>query len=73
MILISLAAVGILFFLYHHLKVLIKQLLIYKKFRRTKEFKKLKDTNGEVSIMSIPLTLAMTMNVMFVVSLVFIP
>lgn len=73
MLLIVLSALGILFFLYHHLKVLIKQLLIYKKFRKTEEFKSLKDTNNEVALMSIPLTLAMTMNVFFVVSLIFVP
>ncbi len=73
MILIFLAAIWILFFLYHHLKTLIVQFLIYKKFRKTKEFEKLKNTNNEISLMSIPLTLAMTMNVLFVVSLVFIP
>ena len=73
MVLIVLSALGILFFLYHHLKVLIKQLLIYKKFRKTEEFKSLKDTNSEVALMSIPLTLAMTMNVFFVVSLIFVP
>lgn len=73
MILIILAAAGILFFLYHHLNVLIRQLINYKKFRKTEEFNALKDTNGEVTLMSIPLTLAMTMNVMFVVAVVFIP
>lgn len=73
MILISLAAAWILFFLYHHLSVLIKQLINYKKFKKTEEFKKLKDTNAEVTLMTIPLTLAMTMNVLFIVAVVFIP
>jgi hypothetical protein len=56
-----------------HFAVLIKELKNYSKFKKTEEFKKLKNTNEEVTLMSIPLTLAMSMNVAFIAAILFIP
>jgi hypothetical protein len=62
-----------LFFAVKHIYVLIKEVKNYIKFKKTEEFHKIKDTNKEVTLMSIPLTLAMTMNVLFSLSAMFIP
>jgi len=71
--LILFAIIWLLFFAIKHIYVLIKELKNYIKFKKTEEFHKIKDTNKEVTLMSIPLTLAMTMNVLFSLSAVFIP
>lgn len=45
----------------------------YRAFRRTAAFAKLRDSNAEVSLMAIPLTLAMSINVAFVLGALFVP
>lgn len=60
-------------FWYLHIKLLIWNLISYIKFRKTRDFKKLKESNAEVTLMAIPLTLAMTVNVLFMFWAIFIP
>lgn len=73
MILISLATIWVIFFLIKHFATLIKELKNYAKFKKTEEFTKLKNSNSEVTLMTIPLTLAMSMNVAFIAMILFIP
>lgn len=62
-----------IFFAVLHLLLLGWNFAKYSKFRQTEEFTKLCNSNAEVSLMAIPLTLAMTINVMFVLGAVFVP
>ncbi len=72
-ILVGIAMLGILVFVYLHFKLLIWNLKEYKIFKTTKEYKELKKSSTEVVLMVVPLTLAMTINVCFVVGAVFVP
>jgi len=65
--------VWIIYFAFTHLKLLFWNLKRLKAFRWTKECKALKWWNTEVTFMSIPLTLAMTINVLFILWAIFIP
>ncbi len=70
---IVVAIIGILIFAFLHIKLLIWNIKNYLKFKKTEEYKKLINTPREVTLMSIPLTLAMTVNVGFILGVVFIP
>lgn len=56
-----------------HVRLLVWNLIRYREFRRGEGFAMLERSNGEVALMVIPLTLAMTINVLFVVGAVFVP
>lgn len=56
-----------------HYRLLVWNLLEYRRFRQTKAFVALKESNAEVQLMAIPLTLAMSVNVAFVISALFVP
>ena len=71
--LIVFAIVWIIYFSFKHLQLLVWNLTRYFGFRKTKAFNQLKKWNGEVTLMALPLTLAMTINVMFILWAVFIP
>jgi hypothetical protein len=71
--LIMAALALILFFSLIHFYLLIWNIKEYRLFKTTQEFQNLKKTNNEVSLMSIPLTLAMSVNVCFVLGAVFVP
>ncbi|MBU1896619.1 hypothetical protein KKB55_02475 [Myxococcota bacterium] len=60
------ALLGVLFFSFRHLRVLFWNLLEYRQFRKTLAFDNLRNSNGEVTLMAIPLTLGMTVNVFFI-------
>lgn len=45
----------------------------YRKFRKTEAFAKLCNSNAEVTLMAIPLALAMTINVLFILGALFVP
>ena len=70
---IIIALLGILFFGFYFFKLLIWNVLQYKKFKNTEAYTILKTTNAEVSLMAVPLTFAMMMNVGFIFAAVFIP
>ncbi len=63
----------ILAFALLHFWLLAWNLTQYRAFRRSDGFRKLRNSNAEVSLMAIPLTLAMTINVLFVLGAVFVP
>lgn len=70
---VAIALVFILVFAFFHFKLLIfntKQFLLFKK---SDKFKELIGTNAEISLMALPLTYAMTINVFFVLGAVFVP
>lgn len=56
-----------------HFRLLFWNISEYRKFKKTEEFLSLKNSNREISLMAIPLTLAMTVNVCFILGAVFVP
>ena len=72
-VLLALDLIAILFFAFLHFRLLAWNIREYRRFRRTEAFEKLKQSNTEVSLMAIPLTLAMTINVFFVLGATFVP
>ena len=72
-ILVVVALTGIAIFYLQNLALLFWNIKQYLSFRRTPTYKTLKNSNAEVQLMAIPLTLAMTVNVSFVAGAVFVP
>ncbi len=56
-----------------HFKLLIWNIKQYKAFKETDAYKTLVNSNGEVTLMALPLTFAMTINVCFVLGALFVP
>jgi hypothetical protein len=65
--------VFIIWFAFFHFKLLIWNVKQYKAFKETEAYTKLMNSNAEVTLMAIPLTFAMTINVCFVLGAVFVP
>ncbi|MFW5990499.1 MAG: TsoY family (seleno)protein [Campylobacterales bacterium] len=63
----------IIYFAFLHFRILLWNIKEYKAFKQTEAFMALKTSNAEVSLMAIPLTYAMTINVLFVLGAVFVP
>jgi hypothetical protein len=70
---ILLAMAGILFFAYRHLWLLGWNVWEYTQFRKTAAYTGLVQSNANVTLMAIPLTLGMTVNVIFILGAVFVP
>jgi hypothetical protein len=70
---IFIALTAILYFAYLHFRFLVWNIQQYDYFKRSSFYQKLISSNAEISLMTIPLTLAMTMNVFFVLMVLFIP
>ena len=62
-----------LFLAFLHFRLLIWNIREYGLFKQTQAFQNLKTTNQEVSLMAIPLTYAMSINVCFVLGAVLVP
>jgi len=71
--LILAALIGILYFSYQHYRILIWNLKEYNRYKKKEAFIDLKRSNDEVMLMTIPLTLAMSINVFFIIGAVFVP
>ncbi|MEA3383737.1 MAG: hypothetical protein U9Q20_03550 [Campylobacterota bacterium] len=56
-----------------HFKLLFWNIKQYKAFKETKAYDALRNSNAEVTLMALPLTFAMTINVCFVLGAVFVP
>jgi hypothetical protein len=69
----SFAMVFIIGFAIFHFKLLIWNVKQFNAFKETEQYEKLKKSNAEVTLMTIPLTFAMTINVFFVLGAVFVP
>lgn len=65
--------VFIVAFAFLHFKLLIWNVKQYKAFKATTGFEKLMNSNAEVTLLALPLTFAMTINVFFVLGATFIP
>lgn len=63
----------IIVFAFIHFRLLFWNLKEYKLFKNSAKFEAIKKTNDEVTLMAIPLTLAMSINVCFVLGAVFVP
>lgn len=70
---IGLAYAGIAFFAVLHIRLLIWNLREYAGFRRTVAYSALRSSNAETQLLAVPLTLAMAINVGFILGLVFVP
>ncbi len=71
--LIIFSILGILTFAFLHINLLIWNVKRYLEFKRSGEYKEIVNTPKEVSLMAIPLTLAMSVNVGFILGAVFVP
>ncbi len=67
------AMLAILYFTFRHFLLLGRNLLAFAEYKKSKAYQKLINSNSEVSLMAIPLTLAMSVNVLFIVGAVFVP
>lgn len=67
------AMAGIVIFALRHLRLVLWNLREYAQYRRTSAYAALRETNAAVSLMGLPLMLAMTVNVIFVLGAVFVP
>jgi hypothetical protein len=56
-----------------HFKFLFWNMKQFQAFKESQNYEKLKNSNAEVTLMTIPLTFAMTINVFFVLGAVFVP
>lgn len=67
------AVLGILYFTVTHFRTLFWNLRQYRTWKTSPAYGKFVKTNAESQLMAIPLTLAMTVNVLFIVGAVFVP
>mgnify|MGYP006285870999 FL=1 len=67
------AALGIALFALMHLRLLLWNLAEYAEFRRTPAYAALRSGNAETQLLAAPLTVAMAINVGFILGMVFVP
>lgn len=72
-VLLGLDLLAVLYFAGLHVRLLVWNLREYRAFRQGKAFALLRRSNGELGLMAIPLTLAMSINVLFVIGALFVP
>ncbi len=70
---VAFSMVFIIGFALMHFKLLAWNIKQYKMFKESDGFKTLKNSNAEITLMAMPLTFAMTINVCFVLGGVFVP
>lgn len=69
----TIALIGIAVFAVRHILVLIANLRAFSALRKNPAYQALRQTNGEVTLMAVPLTLAMTINVLFILGALGVP
>lgn len=72
-VLVSLAVALIAWFAVRHIQLLLRSLAAHRDFTQTQEYAIFRESNAEVSLMAIPLTLAMSVNVLFILAALFVP
>lgn len=72
-IMILLAGIWIIFFSIMHIQLLIGNIKKIIEFKKSINYKNIKNDNNEVNLMTIPLTLGMSINIIFIVFAVFVP
>lgn len=70
---IVLAMIGMVYFAARHFQRLAWNIKQFRQFKQTEAYEALKNSNGASSLMAVPLTLAMMINVLFVLGAVFVP
>jgi len=70
---IAVAVIGTALMAFLNLKYLVWNLSAFSAFRKTEAYTKLKASNAETTILAMPLALAMAVNGLFIVGLVFVP
>lgn len=70
---IGIALGGIAVFALLHLRLLVWNLVEYSRWRYTASAKTLRTRNAETQLLALPLTIAMTINVFFILGIVFVP
>ena len=70
---IGVAVTGIAGFAFLNIKLLVWNLSQLSAFSKTEKFDKLVNSNAETTLLAMPLALAMTVNAMFILGLVFVP
>ena len=70
---IAVAVAGIAVFAFLNLKSLVWNLRAFASFRRTDAYERLRASNAETTLLAMPLALAMSINVGFILGLVFVP
>lgn len=70
---IAIAMLGIGVFVFLNLKSLFWNLSKFKEFKETEAYQKLRASNGETTLLAMPLALAMSVNGLFIAGLVFVP
>ncbi|MEN8200688.1 MAG: hypothetical protein ABFR63_11520 [Thermodesulfobacteriota bacterium] len=72
-VLAALVYVIMLYFAFNHFRLLIWNIREYRLFKKTESYDELIRSNNEITLMAIPLTLTMTINVMFVLGAMLVP
>ncbi|WP_298570711.1 hypothetical protein [uncultured Aliiroseovarius sp.] len=70
---IAVALAGIATFVFLNIKYLVWNLKSFSAFRKTDAYETLKNSNAETTLLAMPLALAMSVNALFIVGLVFVP
>lgn len=70
---VSFSLVFIIAFAFLHFKLLIWNTKQYNLYKKTANYQELINSNSQITLMTIPLTFAMTINVCFVLGAVFVP
>ena len=72
-IMIALAVTAIVVFAALHLRILAWNIVQYREWKKGKSYQTFVTTNAESQLMTVPLTLAMTVNVLFIIGALFVP
>lgn len=72
-VMIAVMALGIAAFAVLNIKTLLWNFSAMKRFRQSEAYRALRRSNGETTLLAAPLATAMTVNVLFIVGLVFVP
>ena len=70
---ITIAVMGIAYFAFLNVKTLIWNWTSLSAMKKTEDYSKLRNSNGESALLAAPLAMAMTVNALFIVGLVFVP
>lgn len=70
---VAIDLVLIAYFAIRHVQLLVRNIRAYRVFTRSPEFADFRQSNAEVSLLAVPLTYAMSVNVAFVLGALFVP
>ncbi|MFJ7730615.1 TsoY family (seleno)protein [Lysinibacillus sp. NPDC097231] len=71
--LVILVLLIIVYFIFKHFRLLLWNISEFYKFKETNSYVQLRNSNAEVTLMAIPLTLGMSINGLFILGIVFVP